>query len=247
MLINLHGRYRRDIKWGQQDHQIPHAPAFRIGGFDVLQLIRGDSSNLQQSLRLVFQHTQCVGTEAVYDQCGSLFTDAFDQPGGKITVYALFGLRHDLLALIDLQLNTVFSVLPFAVQDHAHLIGLRQFIPDGDKPDHIVPVTVSTPCLLRYALVGGLHADNAILIARIIEDRPVISPDIPHGSPLLSRFLSVHRFSSAPSFLPFMPPRQICALHRSGGFPIPSHNPHKYRDAVLSAVSDFPCRCRAFS
>ena len=44
-----------------------------------------------------------------------------------------------------------------------------------------------------------------------------------------------------------MPPRQICALHRSGGFPIPSHNPHKYRDAVLSAVSDFPCRCRAFS
>lgn len=127
------------------------------------------------------------------------------------------------------------------------LIGLRQFIPDGDKPDHIVPVTVSTPCLLRYALVGGFHADNAILIARIIEDRPVISPDIPHGSPLLSRFLSVHRFSSAPSFLPFMPPRHICALHRSGGFPIPSHNPRKYRDVVLSAVSALLCRCRAFS
>lgn len=88
---------------------------------------------------------------------------------------------------------------------------------------------------------------NAILIARIIEDRPVISPDIPHGSPLLSRFLSVHRFSSAPSFLPFMPPRHICALHRSGGFPIPSHNPRKYRDVVLSAVSALPCRCRAFS
>lgn len=84
-------------------------------------------------------------------------------------------------------------------------------------------------------------------IARIIEDRPVISPDIPHGSPLLSRFLSVHRFSSAPSFLPFMPPRHICALHRSGGFPIPSHNPRKYRDVVLSAVSALPCRCRAFS
>lgn len=159
----------------------------------------------------------------------------------------LYILRSGEHMPIDLQLNTVFSVLPFAVQDHAHLIGLRQFIPDGDKPDHIVPVMVSTSCLLRYALVGGFHADNAILIARIIEDRPVISPDIPHGSPLLSRFLSVHRFSSAPSFLPFMPPRQICALHRSGGFPIPSHNPHKYRDAVLSAVSDFPCRCRAFS
>ena len=89
--------------------------------------------------------------------------------------------------------------------------------------------------------------DNAILIARIVEDRPVISPDIPHGSPLLSRFLSVHRFSLAPSFLPFMPPRHICALHRSGGFPIPSHNPRKYRDVVLSAVSALPCRCRAFS
>ena len=113
--------------------------------------------------------------------------------------------------------------------------------------DDIVPVTVSTPCLLRYALVGGFHADNAILIARVIEDRPVISPDIPHGSPLLSRFLSVHRFSLAPSFLPFMPPRHICALHRSGGFPIPSHNPRKYRDVVLSAVSALPCRCRAFS
>ena len=247
MLINLHGRYRRDIKGCEQDHQIPHAPAFRIGGFDVLQLIRGDSSNLQQSLRLIFQHTQCVGTEAIYDQCGGLFTDTFDQPGGKIAVYAFFGLRHDLLAFIDLQLNAVLSVFPFAVQNHAHLIGLRQFIPDGDEPDHIVPVTVSTPCLLRYALVGGLHADNAILIARIIEDRPVISPDISHGSPLLSHFLSVHRFSLAPSFLPFMPPRQFCALHRSGGFPIPSHNPRKYRDVVLSAVSALPCRCRAFS
>ena len=102
MLVDFHGRYRRDIKGREQDHQIPHAPAFRIGGFDVLQLVRGDPSDLQQSLRLVFQHTQCVGTEAVYDQCGGLFTDAFDQPGGKIAVYAFFGLRHDLLTFIDL-------------------------------------------------------------------------------------------------------------------------------------------------
>lgn len=73
-------------------------------------------------------------------------------------------------------------------------------IADSDKPNHIISVAVGASCLLRHALIGCLHADNAILIAGIVKNRPIISPDIAHNKSLLSGFPDIVLSAFLPSF-----------------------------------------------
>ena len=78
MLIDLRGGRRRHLEGGKKDHQIPQASARCVRDFDFFQLIRRNASDLQQSLRLIFQHLQRIGAEAPDNQLGRLFSHAFN-------------------------------------------------------------------------------------------------------------------------------------------------------------------------
>ena len=79
VLIDLHCRYRRDLKRRQQLHNIPHGAAFRVARLDLLQLLLRDAADLQQLLRVVFQHIERICTEPLDNASGRAFSDAFEQ------------------------------------------------------------------------------------------------------------------------------------------------------------------------
>ena len=51
-----------------------------IGGNDLLQLCLADAPYLQQPLRFILQHMQCICAKPVYDQLGGLAANALDKP-----------------------------------------------------------------------------------------------------------------------------------------------------------------------
>ena len=79
MLIDLHCRHRRDLKRGQQFHNIPHRAAFCVAGLDLLQLLLRDAADLQQLLRMEFQHVKRVCAEPLDNASGRAFPNAFEQ------------------------------------------------------------------------------------------------------------------------------------------------------------------------
>ena len=62
-------------------------------------------------------------------------TEHFDEARGKIPLYAVFGLRHNFFALLNLKLIAVFPVLPLSVKTHTDLIGAWQFVSHRHKTD----------------------------------------------------------------------------------------------------------------
>ena len=79
VLVDLHRRHRRDLKRCQQLHNIPHRAAFCVARLDLLQLLLRDAADLQQLLRVVFQHIERICTEPLDNASGRAFSDAFEQ------------------------------------------------------------------------------------------------------------------------------------------------------------------------
>ena len=79
MLIDLHRRHWRDLKRRQQLHNIPHGTAFRVARLDLLQLLLRDAADLQQLLRVVFQHIERVCAEPLDNASGCTFSNALEK------------------------------------------------------------------------------------------------------------------------------------------------------------------------
>ena len=79
MLIDFHRRHWRDLKRCQQLHNIPHGTAFRITRFDLLQLLLRDAADLQQLLRVVFQHIERICAEPLDNASGCTFSNALEK------------------------------------------------------------------------------------------------------------------------------------------------------------------------
>ena len=80
MLIDLHRRHWRDLKRCQQLHNIPHRAAFCVARLDLLQLLLRDAADLQQLLRVEFQHVERICAEPLDNASGCTFSNAFEKP-----------------------------------------------------------------------------------------------------------------------------------------------------------------------
>ena len=80
VLIDLHCRYRRDLKRCQQLHNVPHGAAFCVARLDLLQLLLRDAADLQQFLRMIFQHIERICAEPLDNASGCTFSNAFEKP-----------------------------------------------------------------------------------------------------------------------------------------------------------------------
>ena len=167
MLIDLLRGRRRDLERGQQGHQDTHPAGFRIGVLDLRKPLLCNTADLKKPVWLMFQNLQSVDTKLFNDRVGGLFSDALQQTGGKIIADALQCGRHDLLPMIDLKLEPVFSVLPLSIHLDLHRIRLRQFDADGGKADQVVVIAIGTPGFCRYAAVLRLHPKDRIFAGRI--------------------------------------------------------------------------------
>ena len=124
MLVDLHCRCRCYVVGREKHHNTSEASALVVGSFDFLQLCGRNTSYLQQAFRLLFENLKSVSPEAFNDKFGCHFSDAFDEARGKVAEHTVFGLRNDLFARLNLQLRSVFSVLPLAAENHTDSIGL---------------------------------------------------------------------------------------------------------------------------
>ena len=79
VLVDLHRRHRRDLKRCQQLHNIPHRAAFCVARLDLLQLLLRDAADLQQLLRVVFQHIERVCAEPLDNASGCTFSNALEK------------------------------------------------------------------------------------------------------------------------------------------------------------------------
>ena len=80
MLIDLHRRHWRDLKRCQQLHNIPHGTAFCVARLDLLQLLLRDAADLQQFLRMIFQHIERICAEPLDNASGCTFSNALEKP-----------------------------------------------------------------------------------------------------------------------------------------------------------------------
>ena len=167
MLIDLLRGRRRDLERGQQGHQDTHPAGFRIGVLDLCKPLLCNTADLKKPVWLMFQNLQSVDTKLFNDRVGGLFSDAFQQTGGKIIADALQCGRHDLLPMIDLKLKPVFSVLPLSIHLDLHRIRLRQFDADGGKADQVVVIAIGAPGFCGYAAVLRFHPKDRIFAGRI--------------------------------------------------------------------------------
>ena len=79
MLIDLHRRHGRDLKRGQQFHNVPHGAAFRVARLDLFQLLLRDAADLQELFRVVLQHVERICTEPQDNAFGRAFPNAFEK------------------------------------------------------------------------------------------------------------------------------------------------------------------------
>ena len=89
MLIDLLRGRRRDLERGQQGHQDTHPAGFRIGVLDLRKPFLRNAANLKKPVWLMFQNLQSIDTKLFNDRVGGLFSDPFQQTGGKIIADAL--------------------------------------------------------------------------------------------------------------------------------------------------------------
>ena len=180
VLVDLQGRFRRDLEWGEQRHQVLEHPALRIRGFDVLQLAFRNALDLQQPLGMVLQNIQRFHAKPGDDLRGSRRPNAFDEAGGQIAFHAVLGLGNDLAPLFHLKLHTIFALCPFAVQFQLYRVRAGQFIARRNKADQVVLVSAGGTGLLGHLLISGLYADDAEPVYGVMVDRPVISSSMDH-------------------------------------------------------------------
>ena len=94
VLIDLHRRHWRDLKRCQQLHNVPHGAAFRVARLDLLQLLLRDAADLQQLLRVEFQHVERICAEPLDNASGRAFPDTFEQARRKIVQKSFRCRRH---------------------------------------------------------------------------------------------------------------------------------------------------------
>ena len=195
MLIDLLRSRRGDLERGQQGHQDTHPAGFRIGVLDLRKPFLCNAANLKKPVWLMFQNLQRIDTKLLNDRVGGLFSDALQQTGGKIIADTLQCGRHNLLPMIDLKLEPVFSVLPLAIHLDLHRIRLRQFDADSGKADEMVMIAIGAPGLCGYAAVLRLHPKDRIFAGRIEKQYLVQCCNNAH--------------STSPPFLFTLPARQL--------------------------------------
>ena len=195
MLIYLLRGRRRDLERGQQGHQDTHPAGFRIGVLDLRKPFLCNAANLKKPVWLMFQNLQRIDAKLLNDRVGGLFSDALQQTGGKIIADTLQCGRHNLLPMIDLKLEPVFSVLPLAIHLDLHRIRLRQFDADSGKADEMVMIAIGAPGLCGYAAVLRLHPKDRIFAGRIEKQYLVQCCNNAH--------------STSPPFLFTLPARQL--------------------------------------
>ena len=79
VLIDLHCRHWCDLKRRQQLHNIPHGTAFRVARLDLFQLLLRDAADLQQLLRVEFQHVERICAKPLDDASGRAFSNALEK------------------------------------------------------------------------------------------------------------------------------------------------------------------------
>ena len=58
MLVDPHGRGRGYLKGRQHSHQVSQHLALRVTALDLLKALRCNASDLQKTVRFIFQNTQ---------------------------------------------------------------------------------------------------------------------------------------------------------------------------------------------
>ena len=171
VLVDLHGRGRRHLERSQQSHQLPHDLALSIAGLDLFQSFLRNAADLQQTLRMLFQHIQSVYAKARYDSVRRLFPDALQKAGGKIAADALDGRRDNLMPTLHLELTAVFPLDPRSFQFHLHRICLGQVIAHGGKANQIIVIVVGASGLLGDHDVSRLQPQNGVPAGGIAKQR----------------------------------------------------------------------------
>ena len=175
ILIDFLGCLWRDLKRGEQGHQILQHTALRIRGLNILQLSLRNAPDFQQTLRMVLQDVQRFHTKPRNDLCGGRRPNAFDKSRGQITFYAALGPWDDLMPLFHLKLHPVLSFFPFAIQLQLYRVRAGQLIAGRHKPDQVILVPARRPGFLWHILICCLYADDTELVCGIVVDRPIIS------------------------------------------------------------------------
>ena len=133
VLINFQRRGGRNFERSQKAHKVAQNAALGVGFLNVLEFSLGDTTDLQQLLRLVVKDIQSVRAECGDNILCRLGSNAFDKPGTKIRQQTVRCLRNDFLPLLDLQLIAVLALDPLAVQFQLHRLGAGQFVPHCRK------------------------------------------------------------------------------------------------------------------
>ena len=174
MLIDLHCRYRRDLKRCQQLHNIPHRAAFCVARLDLLQLLLRDAADLQQLLRVILQHVERICAEPLDDAYGRAFSDTFEQARRKIAQKPFRCRRHKLVPVLYMELQAVFTLFPVALDLQLDGIRLRQSIADSGEPKHPVAERVLGTGFFRHGRIIRAHPKNGVFAGFIEVDELVI-------------------------------------------------------------------------
>ena len=70
---------------------------------------------------------------------------------------------------LHLELKTVFSVFHSPISSSFTVSVCGILIPNSSKSDQMVVVAVGASCVLRYAGIVGLHAENRVFGSSIAE------------------------------------------------------------------------------
>ena len=167
VLIDLHRCCRGDLKRSQNGHQVTHDFALRITVLDVLQPFFRNASDLQQLLRMVFNHIQRLEPKAQDDGISRLFSNAFQKAGCQITPDTFKRWRNDLAPPLNLQLTTMRALRPVTVILEVHSIGLRQVIAYCNEPDQVIAVSKRAACFLRNHNVCGLEPQDRVFAGSV--------------------------------------------------------------------------------
>ena len=128
--IQPQGQGQGQIVGGEEGHQPPHPGLIAEALPDLFGPPGGDSLDLGQLSRILLQHHQAVGPEALDDGAGGGGPHALDHPGGQIVQYLVFLRGHIPLHLMNLHLVPVDRMAHPPSRHHQVLPGRGK----GDGP-----------------------------------------------------------------------------------------------------------------
>ena len=174
VLIDLHCRYRRDLKRRQQLHNIPHRAAFCVARLDLLQLLLRDAADLQQLLRVILQNVERICAEPLDNASGRAFPDAFEKSRRKIVQKSFRCRRHKLVPVLHMELQAVLAIFPVTLDLQLDGIRLRQSIADSSEPKHPVSERILGTGFFRNRRIIRAHPKNGVFAGFIEVDELII-------------------------------------------------------------------------